>query len=663
MFSIDGLVSGLDTTSIIEGLVSLQQSQVDRLNARKDEILVKQTAFQGIEARVLSLRSGMGRLNRSIGSVFEASTATSSNESILTVSAGSNAAEATYVVRVNSLAKGHQIGSQGFESESSAITQGTISFQVGNRAVATITVDDSNNTVSGLVDAINTQSEDVSASIIHDQANNQDRILLTSKHTGASNDIVVTNNLGAASGNTLRPDFTGDPIQAATNATIQLGSGPGAITAEYETNVIDGLIENVTLNLASVDVDQDITINVARDTESAKTAIENFVEEYNSLISYIDEQTQYNPDTNVASPLIGNRNVSVLKNRLGAMVTEAIPGLGSSLNRFSQIGIDIDAKGKLTIDSSKLNQALNDDLDGIAATDIKQLFGLSGTSSNSNIEFMLGSSRTMDSSGTSTGDFQIDILQAAEQAQVTATSDLATSIVIDGSNNEFQISVDGQTSETLTLTSGTYTQQEIADHLQTIINASSDLKGSQVSVSLEGSSLEITTDSFGISSKIAGISGTAITDLGFDGSETDTGVDVAGSFVVDGVVETATGSGRILVGDVDNDNTADLQVRVTLDSSQVDSGYEADLVVSRGVTSRLDQYLNDFLDSEQGTAKIANDDFNLRIESLDASIERVNTISEAKTQYLIEQFTALERVLSELQTTSSFLSSQLASVG
>ena len=52
MFSIDGLVSGLDTTSIIEGLVSIQQNQVDRLNVRKSEIFTRQTAFQGVEARV-----------------------------------------------------------------------------------------------------------------------------------------------------------------------------------------------------------------------------------------------------------------------------------------------------------------------------------------------------------------------------------------------------------------------------------------------------------------------------------------------------------------------------------------------------------------------------------------------------------------------------------
>ena len=54
-----------------------------------------------------------------------------------------------------------------------------------------------------------------------------------------------------------------------------------------------------------------------------------------------------------------------------------------------------------------------------------------------------------------------------------------------------------------------------------------------------------------------------------------------------------------------------------------------------------------------------NEGFDLRLDSLDSSIDQVNEISAGKREYLIEQFTALERVLSELQTTASFLTAQL----
>eukprot|EP01047_Picozoa_sp_COSAG01_P002848 COSAG01_NODE_79_length_28055_cov_139.091894_10_plen_659_part_00 len=658
MFSIDGLVSGLDTTSIIEGLVSLQKSQVDRLNVKKSEILTEQAAFQGVEARLLSLKSSMSRLNRSTGSVFDQTTASSSDESILTVTSESKAIPGSYNVRVNSLARAHQIGSQGFSDPSTTISTGTISFQVGDRSATEITIDTSNNTVDGLVNAINTQSDDVSASIVYDQGNSAHRILLTSKYTGEANEINVTNNLISPTGSEVLPDFSGAAIQDATNAQLQLGSGAGAIVAEYDSNVIDGLIDNVTLNLESADASKDINLKVTRDTESAKIAIEGFVENYNSMIQYIDDQTAFNTSTNTASPLLGNRTVSTLKTTLSSMVTESVPGLSSSVNRFSQLGIDIDNGGKLIINSSELESALQGNTDGIEPTDIQRVFGMSGVSDNSGVSFLLGSTRTQ----ASTSSYQVDILQSAERGSVTATSVLDASIVIDSSNNQIQLSIDSLETDTITLASGTYTQEELASHLQSRINGIDTRDFDDVDVSLESGFLEITSQRYGRSSEISAISGTASSILGFDGTETGVGQDVAGSFIVDGVVETATGTGRVLIGDSDNDNTADLQVRVTLTSGQVSGGVEANLNVSRGISSSLDKYFGELLDTSVGTIKTAEDNFTLRIESLDASIARVNSISESKTEDLIAQFTALERVLSDLQGTSSFLTSQLASL-
>lgn len=654
-FNIDGLVSGLDTTSIIEGLVSLQQAQVDRLDLRKVEIVTKQAAFQGIEARVLGLRSTMNQLNRSSGSVFEQATASSSDESVLTATADSGATEGSYLVRVNSLARAHQVGSAGFDDVSTTIPTGEISFQVGDRVASNITIDESNNTVSGLVDAINEQSDDVSASIVYDQANSANRILLTSKHTGEANQIVIDNNLDDDDGTNVRPDFSGLAVQEASNAEIQLGSGPGAIIAEYQTNSVDGLIENVTLDLQAADIDKEINIQISRDTESAAGAIEDFVSDYNDLISFIDAQTAYNTESNEASPLLGNRSVSNIKNTLGAMVTEIVPGLDSTLNRFSQIGIDIDTGGKLTINSSELNRALTGELEGVDPGDISRLFGLSGKSSSSGIEFLVGSTRTE----SSTTAYEVDILQAAERGSATATNALASSITIDGGNNEFQLSVDGLDSETITLAAGTYTQEELASHLESRINGSTGLLSSEVAVSLDGGALKFTSQRYGTASEIGSFGGTSLSALGLNGSESGVGKDVAGSFIVDGVVETATGSGRTLIGDSNNDNTGDLQIRVTLDPSQVTSGVESTLEVTRGISSRLDKYFGEIVDPDIGTLKTVEDDFQLRIDSLDESIARVNAISEAKTQYLIEQFAALETVLSDLQNTQSFLASQL----
>lgn len=656
-FSIDGLISGLNTSSIIDGLVQLQQRQVARLTQQKQTIVGQQTSFKGVEARLLTLRSSLSRLNRSVASVFDARQTTVSDESLLSATAGSGAQVGSFSLKVNSLAAAHQLGSNGFSSGSAAITQGTLEIKVGDRPASTITVDPSNATASGLVSAINSQASDVRASLILDQTSGQYRILIASKHTGTSNSIAITNNLAASSGNALKPDFSGTPVQTAANASITIGSGAGAITASYESNLIDDLVPGVSLNLLKADATREVTIQVSADQEEVVTAVEDFVAEFNDIIKFIDEQSQFIVQSQTAGPLLGNRTVSDIQNQLRAIAIQTVPGLSNSLNRLSRIGVGVDSGGKLTFDSSKLTQALNGELDGVSPRDVQRLFGLAGESTHAGIEFVLGSSRTQ----ASNSNYQVDITQAAEQATYL-TGSVTVPITVVEAKKTFSLKLDGQASGDLTLTPGTYTAAEFASHLESVINSATSLGNRKVAVSAEGDKIRITSLSYGSNSKLEEFGGAILEYLGLTGSEAAAGKDVVGRFIVDGQIETAVGTGRLLVGDSENVHTADLQIRVTLTPDQIIASHEGELQVTRGVTSQLDQFLADLLDPENGTIKNGNDSFERRIESFDQSIARVNATAEAKRASLVTQFANLERLLSQLQTTSSFVSGQLANL-
>ena len=93
MLNVDGLITGLDTTSIIEGLLSVQQSRIDRLNARKQKVAEKQAAFKSIEANLLGLRGSLGRLNRTTDSAFSSHVARSSDEDRVIASAAEPSGE------------------------------------------------------------------------------------------------------------------------------------------------------------------------------------------------------------------------------------------------------------------------------------------------------------------------------------------------------------------------------------------------------------------------------------------------------------------------------------------------------------------------------------------------------------------------------------------
>ncbi len=172
----------------------------------------------------------------------------------------------------------------------------------------------------------------------------------------------------------------------------------------------------------------------------------------------------------------------------------------------------------------------------------------------------------------------------------------------------------------------------------------------------------ITSAAYGAISQVTIGAGSANSALGFSGTENEVGKDVIGTFIVNGVTEAATGKGQLLTGNSDNDNTADLQVRVSLTAADIGPGSEAQLTVTRGIGARLDKVLNTFLDPVTGRLKTVNDGFDDQIESLQKSIDRQTSLFEIQRDRISQEFIALESAISELNNTSSFLASQLAGI-
>lgn len=661
--TIDGLNSGIDTASIVEGLLEIQETQIARITLQKDEALSKQTAYRTLEAQLVSFRSAASTLGRSQNNVFESRSVSVSDEDALVATASSQAARGLYTVTVDQLASAHQVASQGFADADSQITQGTFSIRQGSSTAFDITIDDSNDTLQGLADAINLTDSGITASIVNDGSTTGTRLLLASNETGADNDISVTNSLAADSGGAVKPSFDFDnPVQAAQNSIVKLGSGAGALAVENSGNTVEGLIAGVTLDLAQADPDRPISIRVEQNTDSAVNAVQNFVDSFNSVIDYIDGVTAFDPETENGGVLLGERGISTIQSQIQNALLEVVPNASLDANRLSNIGISFTDAGKLVLNSTELQSVVSGEVDGVDSSDLRRMFALDGASTNPNIEFLLGSTRTE----ATDGPIEIDITRAPERASVTGANTVAASTVIDSSNDELVITIDNE-ELTVTLSEGTYTSAELADELESVINNHPDARGRSVNVGVVddgfgADKLTVTSEIYGDGSQVTVGSGTALTALGFDGSENDQGVDVAGNFIVNGVIEEATGSGRILSGDRENSTTADLQVRVTLDSAQVASGADGELTVSRGFGSRLDRLIGDLTDSETGLLKSIDDQFAEEAESVQLTIDRQSEIFDEQEQELLAQFVALESAIGELNTTSSFLTQQFASL-
>ncbi|MBC7967679.1 MAG: hypothetical protein H7Z17_17325, partial [Fuerstia sp.] len=147
---IDGVVSGLNTDSIVTGLLNIQKQQLDRMALRKNNIQLRQTAFKAIETKVLSLRADAGVLSRNTNNPLTRLSVTASNKEAISATATAAATAGVYRLTVNSTAQTHQVASQGFEDADSQISQGTLEVRLGAGEPELITIDGNNNTLSGL---------------------------------------------------------------------------------------------------------------------------------------------------------------------------------------------------------------------------------------------------------------------------------------------------------------------------------------------------------------------------------------------------------------------------------------------------------------------------------------------------------------------------------
>ena len=657
---IDGIVSGLNTDSIVTGLLNIQKQQLDRMALRKNVIQQRQAAFKTIEAKVLSLRADAGVLSRNANNPLTRQSVTTSDEKAIIATATSSAAAGVYRLTVNSTAQTHQIASQGLADADSQITQGTFEVRLGAGEPKSITIDGNNDTLSGLAAAINSAGTGVSASIVQDSSGGTTpfRLLLTSSRSGTSNEIKVTNSLGVSTGTAIRPeiDFL-TPVQTASDARVTLGSGAGAIAVTSSTNQFKDAIGGVSFDLLQANSGDVVSLTVAKDNIAAVTAVESFVESFNDVVQYVDDNSKYSVEKKVGGLLLGNQNAGKIVETLRSTIANPVPGANPLANRLSAVGVKFNDKGRLTLNKSKLDDALNGKIEGVTAEDVKKLFSLGGKSSNAGVTFVLGSTRTK---ATTTG-YGFDISQAAEQGSITGGTSAATATVVTAANRMLELKLDGKTA-TVSLSEGTYTSQELANHVESVVNASTDLPGRQLSVSLSSGALKFTSAKYGLASEVEIVGGTAVSDLGFVVGQNNKGRDVVGSFIVDGKTEAAVGRGRLLSGDLHNENTADLQVQVTLGPTQVASGIDGTITVSRGLASALDQTLGKLLDNANGLLASVDDGFDGQLKSLQSSIDRQTNLFGLQEASIRKQFQALETAISQLNSTSSYLGGQLANL-
>jgi len=125
-----GLISGIDTASLIEQLIAIEARGKTNLQQRVSSLQAQQTAMLDINARLLNMKNAAEAFRQN--EVFQSAGAASSNESVLTASASAGAIPGNYTFIVDRLVTTSQLMTRGFaDADSSGLGMSEISFEVG----------------------------------------------------------------------------------------------------------------------------------------------------------------------------------------------------------------------------------------------------------------------------------------------------------------------------------------------------------------------------------------------------------------------------------------------------------------------------------------------------------------------------------------------------
>jgi len=662
-----GIGSGLDLSSIVSGLVAAERTPVEnRLDAQDQSISTELSAF-GVLRSSLSLFQGSLNSLRT-DSIYNAKSVSNSDSSVFTTSATNNADIAAYNVEVSALARAHSLASNpatAFTTVNDTVGTGTLSIRFGttttgpynftpdtSKATQTITVSTANNntTLSGLRDYINANDFGVKAAIVNDGSGF--RMTLLSENTGASNSMEISVS-GDGDGNQL--DNVG-LSQLAYNASAQT-SAIQTVAAQdaalkinglditRDTNTVTGAIDGVTMNLLKADAGNIVSVNVSEKNEGVTSAVEGFVEGYNGLVTTINSLTSFNASTTEAGILIGDFTVRSISNQLRSLMSSAVDQLSGNIRTLNDIGLKTQANGTLELDSAKFEAAL-----AASPADIQALFTLQGRPQDADISY---SNATSD---TQTGNYAVNITAMASQG--VFNGNVVNSLVIDANNDNYNLSVDGITSDSIALTHSSFaTADALALHIQAQINDDAKLKAGGVSVEVSYDSLNnkfaITSARYGSASKVIinSVDINSSNDLGLSAGAGTDGIDVSGT--INGI--NATGNGQLLTSA--GGDSKGLALLISAGST----GNRGSVSFSRGVAVTMDTLLDRFLETD-GFIDNREDGLTRSQEDLVKARQDLNVRMDSLEARLVAQFSALDSLVSRFQSTSSFLTQQLSNL-
>lgn len=351
-FSIGGIASGLDTSSMIQQLLQVERQPIFRIEQRQADLRKVDAAWSEVVTRVSAFRSALdGVRDTADWSAFL--TATSSNEDAVAASATGGGEPGNLSFTVTSLAARHKVQTSGsFAASTDTVGAGTfdVTSADGTTTLASITTDETT-TLDDLARLVDEAGVGVDAQVLA-VSDGDHRLLLSATETGEASQFATSTDLASLG--------TPSVLVAGADAELDLGGG---LVVTRSSNTITDLLDGVTLDLKATTTSA-VDVAAGRDTAGAADAVEAMVTAANDVLATLRKHMSYDAETGRSGVLQGDAAARSLETRIRALLSDTA-GSGT-IAHGSQVGISLTRTGSVEVDRSQLEQALGDDFDAVS---------------------------------------------------------------------------------------------------------------------------------------------------------------------------------------------------------------------------------------------------------------------------------------------------------
>ena len=344
-----GAGSGIDVKALAQGLVDAEKiPRKERIDAKIAKTEAKITGFSAIKYALSELKTAFAKVNDA--SEFAAIKPSNTQASAFGVTASSSAQAGSYGIEVLQTAQAQRTASGSFADRSTPLNGGsafTLNLTLGGVSQDPIAVTTA--TPAGMVSAINGADLGVTAQLIN---------------TGSGFNVVLTGETGATQSFTLGSDdgsgnavadvgFT-NHLQTAADANFKVNG----LTVTRSTNSISDVIDGVTLDLYT-NTTGAARLDLNRETTGIKDNLKGLVTAYNDFEATLKILGDAGSEVEeFGGALAGESLLQTVRTQVRDFIINNSSSPGTNIKAARDVGISFDRNGKLTLDETKLDTAL-----------------------------------------------------------------------------------------------------------------------------------------------------------------------------------------------------------------------------------------------------------------------------------------------------------------